>query len=451
MPNTTPLYRKAIHSMLKQKIVSFTPIFIRDLYFKYYKNNELTNRFAKILSLDILVKGGMFFLYPIYIRLMTVEEYGVYGYLFNIISVFALSLNFGMYIAQAKQYHDVDIKDRGEYLFNINLFLSIALGISLLLIFSTRADFQIIKFLFDKPIDYSSYRNWVILGIVNSIYGLMAYNYFMTSAQIKYYQIQNVLKLIFVNALVIYMMKADFGDNILVRIKYTSLMETAILLPFLYIYLRHIRFTININHIKSALFIGLPAMLSSIIGVFYSLADRKILEQYRSHEVLGIYTLGVVLSGIIYMIFSAFQNSLLPFFFREKDKKENYSRTTRVVKKITYLLLAASAMMYLITIVLIYFKVLKPEYSAVLPVMPVMLLTQIVQAISSLYANYYVYFNKNYYSIFISIFSAIANIVLCLLLIPTLGMGGAVWSTFIITSIMCFVNYRFAYKNCVVL
>lgn len=434
--------------MIKKVTIFLLPGFVKDVYFKYYKSNELTNRFTKILSLDILVKGGMFFLYPLYIRLMSVEEYGVYGYLINIISVFSLALNFGIYLAQAKQYHDIGEEKRGEYLFSINLFLGVALSVALIAIFATHVDYGMIRFLFDKPIDYQHYRTWIILGIVNSVLSLMVYNYFMTSAQIKYYQMQNVLKLVLVNFVVIALLKWDMGDNVQVRIKYNYLIDTLILLPFLFIYLRHIRPRFNWQYVKGALYIGLPAMLSGIIGIFYSLADRKLLEQYRTHEELGIYTLGITLSGIIYLIFNAFQNSLLPFFFKEKDKVENYKRTMRATRKITLLLLGMGTAMYLLTAGLILFDVIKPEYAAILPVMPLMLLTQIIQSVSTLFANYFIYFNKNHYSVLISVISTVLNIVICLLLIPPFGMMGAVMATFIVTVAVCLINYNYARTNC---
>ncbi len=435
---------------MKQAIISVTPDFIKDIYVKYYKNNELTNRFANILGLDILVKGGMFFFYPIYIRLMTVDEYGVYGYLINIIAVFALALNFGIYLAQSKQYHDIEESQRGSYIFSINLFLAIAVSAALALVFITHLDGAIVSILFKKPIDYAAYRPWIILGVVNSIYSLMVYNYFMTSEQIKYYQIQNVLKLIFVNIVVVTYLKLDDGDNILVRIKYNYIVETLILIPFLFLYLRKIQFSFNIKYVKEALYIGLPAMCSGIIGVFYSLADRKFIEQYRTHEELGVYTLGITLSGIIYLIFGAFQNSLLPFFFKEKDKMINYERIIRAAKKITLLLIVISVGMFSLTFFLIYFKVLKPEYGAILPVMPVMLLTQIIQSLSTLFANFYIYFNKNYYSIFLSIFSTVLNIVLCIMLIPSFGVFGAVTATFTVSVALCLINFNFARKHCLI-
>lgn len=433
---------------MKQKIVSIVPAFAKDIYSKYYKNNELTNRFAKILSLDILVKGGMLLFYPIYIRLMSVEEYGVYGYLINIIGVFSMALNFGIYLAQTKQYHDISINERGAYVFSINAFLAFAIVGSMSVLLLTHADVFVVGFLFEQPINYMAYRPWIMLGVVNSIYSLMVYNYFMTSEQIKYYQVQNVLKLVLVNIGVIAMMKLDVGDNILVRIKYNYIIETIILLPFIIVYFKHISPRFKFIYVKEALYIGIPAMLSGIVGVFYSLADRKFIEQYRTHEELGVYTFAIVLSGILYLIFSAFQNSLLPFFYKEKDKKVNFERTIRATKKITVLLIFFSLGIFLLTVFLTQFNIVRSEYKAVLPIMPIILITQIIQSISALFANYFIYFNKNYYSIFLSIISAVLNIVLCILLIPKFGLLGAVVATFTVSIALCLINFNFARKNC---
>jgi O-antigen/teichoic acid export membrane protein len=436
------------HPSLKKLALSLTPDFIKDLYRKYYKNNELASRFANILGPDMLVKGSIFFFYPIYIRLMSVDEYGVYGYLVNIISVFSLALNFGIYIAQAKQYHEIPEHKRGIYIFSINTFLFIALIITLSLLLITHADNAIISFLFEQPIDYEIYRPWIVLGIINSIYSMIVYNYFMISENIKYYQIQNILKLLIVNVVVVIFLKIDHGDNVLIRIKYNYLTETLILIPFLLIYFRNISFRFDFTYVKDALYIGLPGMFSAIIGIFYSLADRKFIEQYRSHEELGIYTLGTTLSGIIWLIYLAFHNSLLPSFFKEKDKVANYRRTIRSTKKITLLLLVFSIAMYIFTYVLIVFNIIKPEYSAILPVLPIMFITQIIQSVSVIFSNYFVYFNKNYYSIFFAIVSAILNIVLCILFIPTFGILGAIISTLLVSSILCISYFIFARRMC---
>ena len=71
-----------------------------------YRNNLLLKRLTTILGIDILVKASGFILLPIYLRLMTQEEYGLYNYLLSIITTFAVVLNFALYIPLSKFYHD---------------------------------------------------------------------------------------------------------------------------------------------------------------------------------------------------------------------------------------------------------------------------------------------------------------------------------------------------------
>src|SRR5579864_8594469 len=85
-----------------------------------YRDNLLINRLFAVLSIDILVKLAGVILLPVYLRLMTQDEYGLYGYLLSIIFTFSVVLNFGLYIPISKFYHDFESEeDRGHLLFTI--------------------------------------------------------------------------------------------------------------------------------------------------------------------------------------------------------------------------------------------------------------------------------------------------------------------------------------------
>src|SRR6187401_3074032 len=89
-----------------------------------YKENILVKRLFTVLGIDILVKVSGILLLPIYLLLMTQEEYGLYGYLLSIIMTFSIVLNFGLYIPLSKFYHDYqDAEKRGKLLFTISLLL----------------------------------------------------------------------------------------------------------------------------------------------------------------------------------------------------------------------------------------------------------------------------------------------------------------------------------------
>src|SRR6188768_2676173 len=89
-----------------------------------YKKSILFNMLLTVLSIDILVKVSGIVLLPVYLLLMTQEEYGLYGYLLSIILTFSIILNFGLYIPLSKFYHDYqDTEKRGKLLFTISLLL----------------------------------------------------------------------------------------------------------------------------------------------------------------------------------------------------------------------------------------------------------------------------------------------------------------------------------------
>src|ERR1700761_78023 len=85
-----------------------------------YTGNVLIKRLFAVLSVDILVKLSGMLLLPVYLRLMTQNEYGLYNYLISVILTFSLVLNFGLYIPVSKFYHDhSDTADRGSLLFTV--------------------------------------------------------------------------------------------------------------------------------------------------------------------------------------------------------------------------------------------------------------------------------------------------------------------------------------------
>src|ERR1035437_9804744 len=98
-------------------------ISIAYLYNKYYKNSILLKRFANVFSLDILVRASNLFLLPVYLKLMTQEEYGLFGYILALIGVFSKILNFGLYLAQVKLFHDYAGEERRSMIFSINVLL----------------------------------------------------------------------------------------------------------------------------------------------------------------------------------------------------------------------------------------------------------------------------------------------------------------------------------------
>ena len=61
----------------------------------YYKNSVVLQRFTKVFSLDVLVKASNMLLLLVYLKLIAVDDVGLFTYILSIIGLFATILNFG--------------------------------------------------------------------------------------------------------------------------------------------------------------------------------------------------------------------------------------------------------------------------------------------------------------------------------------------------------------------
>ena len=99
-----------------------------------YRNKVAFRRFISLFSTDVLVRGANFLLIPLFLHLMTRDEFGVYGYLYSFAMAMSLVFTFGFHASVPKLYADTkdDKKAQGSMLFT----LSLTLVVGLVLIFS---------------------------------------------------------------------------------------------------------------------------------------------------------------------------------------------------------------------------------------------------------------------------------------------------------------------------
>ena len=401
--------------------------------FEKYKHNVLVKNYAKVFSVDILVKLSNFILLPVYLKLMTQEAYGLYTYLLAIISVFALVMNFGLYIAQSKLYQDFnDEEERGSLLFTINVMLLVFLSVCLIITYVLGLDYHLVAFLFKNKIDYGSYRNSIFLAITVTVYSFMLFNYFLTSQSIKHVQLYNSLRLVFVNGVVISLLYFLDDDSVMIRLKFTYLLELSFLFVFGPLYIKAMRKKFNKKLARKSLKLAIPVMLSAVLGLVLNFSDKFFLEKYGNFKDLAVYNLGFALAGIIPMMFMTFQNIWLPHFFREKDLQANKTKTFSMIIKIAVFFFLLSVMIIVMFKLLLVFQIIDMKYAKVLYLLPILLLTQIFSAITPLYSNYIVFFEKTFIALFIGVPLAVMSIILNLWLIPIYGLYGAAFSSFLI-------------------
>ena len=89
------------------------------LSFKSLLQNPVIKKSLSLFSTDVLVRGANFLLIPVFLHLMTKNDFGVYGYLYNFAMTCSVILNLGYHSALPKLYIETseNRKDNASMLF----------------------------------------------------------------------------------------------------------------------------------------------------------------------------------------------------------------------------------------------------------------------------------------------------------------------------------------------
>lgn len=396
-------------------------------WFKKYKNNLLVSRLFAVLGIDILVKLAGIILLPVYLRIMTQEEYGLYSYLLSIIYTFSIVLNFGLYIPLNKFYHDHENEGaRGHMLFTIFCLLAGILIIVILPFYYFRLDYVLVKILFKNQINYSNYRGTVLLALIVSIGNFMLTNFLFASEKIKKLQQYNISRIIGINLIaIIFLFLLKTQDRVRVRLESTYLVEMVLFFCFMFTFISELKIRFNKAMAYAGLKLAIPVMLSAVFGIVINFSDKFFLEKYGSFKEMSYYYLAVSCAGVIPMILTSFQNAWLPLFLKEKDLGKNVIKTNKLVLRMLVIFVLLSCAIQIFVWVLISSGVIQTKYHETLYILPLLLTSQILASLTPLYTNYLVYFEKTHVASITGLTICCISLGLSMLLIPRYGVYGA--------------------------
>ena len=410
-----------------------------------YKNNIIISRFVKIFSVDALVKISGLILLPVYLKLMTQEEYANYSYVLSIVSTFGLVFNFGLYVPQSKLFHSIAAEKKGALLYTINILLLGLLIIFLLPMYVLEWDCTIVQFLFSHSINYQNYRYIIIGGIIISVYSYMIFNFFMTQEQIAKVQTYNILRLVIGTGLVIAVLYLVSGNKAEMRLKAYFFVEALLIISFFYFYLKAMRPFFDLEIALKSLYLGLPIMMSAVLGIIINFGDKFFIEKYCSLADLSIYYLALTCASIIPAIFMTFQNIWLPLFFKEKDIAINLAKTKKTLLILFGIFIILAICIWIGVFGAVFFNILDKKYYPVLNILPIILASGIISCLTGLLSSYTIYWNMTYITILSGVFIACISLPLNFYGVKNYGIHGIVFAAFLI-NIMYFNFYYFFIK-----
>ncbi len=412
-----------------------------------YRNNVLLKRFTAIIGVDILVKASGFILIPVYLRLMSQEEYGMYNYLLSIIQTFSLVLNLGLYVPQSKLYHSYESKEeKGKLLFTIITTLLFFIVIISIPVFVFRLDQWLIEVLFSGSVSYNQYIKAVLFALVSTLLSFMLTNFFYTSEKIKQVKAYNIFRIILVNLFAMLALYFIKGDAVETRLLFTYGVELVLICFFGYYFVRELVPVFSKKILVTSLKMGLPIMVSALFGIIVNFSDKYFLEKYGTLKDLSNYYLAFSFASIIPLIFASLQNVWIPLFMKEKDIQKNVEKTNKLISKLLLLFLPLALFIWLLFESLLWINVIPVKYAHVTYILPILLITQILASISPLFSNYLVYFEKTQLISIAGILVSIVSLAAGLWLIPLWGVYGAA-ITSLISNLLYLLIYQYMVKS----
>jgi O-antigen/teichoic acid export membrane protein len=397
------------------------------IQWKMIRAHEPLKRLLTVLSLDVLVKASAVLLLPVYLRLMTQDEYGLFNYILSILYAVAMMLNLGLYIPQSKLYHDyTQPGERGKLITSIHVLLVGGLLVLILPVYFLGLDKSIQHLLFRNPIHYERYRFWILLLLLTSVFSYLLTNFFYTAERIdpiKRYSLFRVAGIHGVSIGTMCLFRS--GDPIQIRLAAIGCTELVLLIAFYGHYIGKAVKRIDPALLIRCLRLALPVMLASLFSIIINFGDKFFLEKHADYTVLSVYYLGVACASVIGLVSTSLQNVWLPLFFKEKDLMRNVGKTNRLLVRLIWVLAALSLATIAAVAVGLASNLIPQRYDGVQAVLPLLLASQVISCLALLYSNYLVYFERTSIILWAGLAVSVTSMVLDLVLIPVWKIYGA--------------------------
>lgn len=211
-----------------------------------------------------------------------------------------------------------------------------------------------------------------------------------------------------------------------------SLLNLLVMSPFV---IKYFRFSFNFALLKEMVIFGLPFLPNGIAFMTIEMVDRFLVRKYLGEDILAFYHANYKFATILLLLIVGFRNAWQPFFLKiseESDAAKTYSRILNY-----YLLLAGIiiiAVTFFIKDILTWhyfntFYLLGKNYWAGIGFIPWIILSYFFFGIYVIFTPAFYIKKKSQYMVLFTGTGALINIICNLILLPRIGIWGAVIAT----------------------
>ena len=381
------------------------------------KNNVLKATVWYALS-NFVLKGIGFITTPIFTRILTKAEYGIYTNLLTWYSVVSIIASLSLTASLVRARFDYE-KDLNAFV-KSNLLLGSAAVLVCSGIILTNKTFFCDLFVLQEKYLYIICLNILVAP---------AYDIFLTIERFKYkYKLVAALSIsvpvlnILLSLFLIYL----WEDNLLARVVGTYF-PTFMVSVFLYLYFMRQPGTIEWKYCKYALIISVPYIFHLLSGTILNSSDKSVITKMAGPEENALYSLAVNIGMIVSVVWSSMNNAFSPWLGEQLNTKSYVS-----IKKYSYgyVLLFTAGVVWLMLLAPEALLILggKSYYEARFCVPPIMG-GYFFLFIYSMYVNVEQYEKKTIPMAITTCIAAVINVITNIIFIGVYGYIAAAYTT----------------------
>ena len=387
---------------------------------------------AAYLICNIILKSVSFFTFPIFARLLSLEDFGLvsmYASYMGFVSIFtSLYLQYGTFSTAMVKFEN----DKDGYLASASGFLILLTSIYLIIMF-------IFGNTFSNLLNISKFL--LILMGIDSLCGNIV-GVFIARERFDYkYKVVVFITLIvfFVGIILGLILVLNMEDRGIARILSTASINIVLGIIILFIILSRSNKLYNKEYFHYIISFNIPLLPYYFSQLIFGQSDRIMIDKMVGRDSVALYEVGNKLATVVIVVLNSINSTFVPWVFRS-IKNNNFEKIRFVSKGI-----AVGLASILLILILIYPEALNllfgDKYTGSLYVIPPIAMSLLFQYFAQLFINVDFYCEEKLYLVISSFLSAIVNIVLNYLFIPRFGFVVAAWTTLISYIIFALCGY----------
>lgn len=363
---------------------------------------------------------------PLFTRILTVEDYGIFA-LSQVYAIFISGIaNFGLTVGYERNFFESQDKyKRAGLLFGTMLFVIISFLFFWILTFMFK-DLLADLIIGDKKYGYILFWSYGATGIT----ALKTYflTYLKNSENAKafvWYSIDESLIGVVLSLFMITYLRIGIYGLILGPLIASSVIFVLLSIRFA----KMLPFVVDIKALKSSLMLSLPLTPRIFFGVIGSQFDKYMLGLMGTIGGVGIYNLGQKFANIQFTFMTAMQNVFAPQVYTmmfESDKEEGGLLVGKYLTPYFYISISGGLLISLFSEEVIFLLTPKPYHSSV----------DIVCILSILFSTYFfgkqpqlIYSKKTGITSILTLVGIVLNVMINIPFIYMWGVTGAAWGT----------------------